>query len=81
MNKDKECLNLSLNELENGVVLIKGFIEDLRHSVMGYMVTSHPDYDSINRILDNLRLVVSWEKEVKVDYGHTHETNDWRPIL
>jgi hypothetical protein len=87
IDKYGEYMDLTLEEMESGIVLIKGFIEDLQHSVMGYMVTSHPDYDSINGILDNLRLLIAeykrdlYEDFVNTTYGHGHETNDWSPTL
>jgi hypothetical protein len=87
IDKHGEYMDLTLEEMESGIVLIKGFIEDLQHSVMGYMVTSHPDYDSINGILNNLRLLVAeykrdlYEDFVNTTYGHGHKTNDWSPTL
>jgi hypothetical protein len=51
------------------------------------MVTSHPDYDSINGILDNIRLLIAeykrdlYEDFVDTTNGKTHNTNDWRPSL
>jgi hypothetical protein len=87
IDKHGEYMDLTLEEMESGIVLIKGFIEDLQHSVMGYMVTSHPDYDSINGILDNLRLLIAeykrdlYEDFVDTTNGKTHETDDWSPLL
>ena len=81
MDKNDESLNLSLNELESGIGLIKGFMEDLERTRFKDSIRTHPDFDKIYNILENLRLVVSWEKEVKVGYGHTHKTDDWRPTL
>jgi len=86
IDKHGEYMDLTLEEMESGIVLIKGFIEDLQHSVMGYMVTSHPDYDSINRILNNLKLLVAeykrdlYEDVVDTTYGHGHKTSDWSPL-
>jgi len=82
IDKHGEYMDLTLEQMESGIVLIKGFIEDLQHSVMGYMVTSHPDYDSINGILNNLRLLVEeYKRDLYDEYGHTHSTNDWSPTL
>jgi hypothetical protein len=87
IDKYGEYMDLTLEEMESGIVLIKGFIEDLQHSVMGYMVTSHPDYDSINGILDNIRLLIAeykrdlYEDDEDTTDGKTHNTNDWRPSL
>jgi len=87
MLPDKEWLKimaieLTLDEMSNGVVLIKGFIEDLQHSVMGYMVTSHPDYNSINGILNSIsELIEEYKRDLYDEYGHTHETSDWSPTL
>ena len=92
MLSDKErleimAIELTLDEMSNGVVLIKGFIEDLQHSVMGYMVTSHPDYNSINGILDSISELIKLYKQDLYDdfvdstYGHGHKTNDWSPTL
>ena len=81
------AIELTLDEMSKGVVLIKGFIDDLQHSVMGYMVTSHPDYNSINGILDSISGLIELYKQDLYDdfvdstYGHSHETNDWRPTL
>lgn len=81
-SKNEEYMDLTLEEMENGIDLIKGFIEDLQYSVMGYMVTSHPDHNNIKNILNNFRLLVGvYQKDLDVSYGHTHETSDWRPTL
>lgn len=77
-SKNEEYMDLTLEEMKSGIDLIKGFIEDLRYSVMGYMVTSHPDYNNINNILNNFRLLVGvYQKDLDDDYGHTHTTSDW----
>ena len=95
MLPDKErleimAIELTLDEMSNGVVLIKGFIDDLQHSVMGYMVTSHPDYNSINGILNSISGLIELYKQdlydddddfVSTTYGHGHKTDDWRPTL
>ena len=94
MLPDKErleimAIELTLDEMSNGVVLIKGFIDDLQPSVMGYMVTSHPDYNSINGILNSISGLIELYKQdlyddddfVSTTYGHGHKTDDWRPTL
>ena len=82
IDKYGEYMDLTLNELESGIGLIKGFMEDLERTRFKDSVRSHPDFNQIYGILDNLRLLVGvYQKDMDDDYGHTHETNDWRPSL
>ena len=82
IDKYGEYMDLTLNELESGIGLIKGFIEDLERTRFKDSVRSHPDFNQIYGILDNLRLLVGvYQKDMDDDYGHTHNTTDWRPSL
>lgn len=81
-NEIGDYMELTLDELESGIGLIKGFMEDLERTRFKDSIRTHPDFDKIYNILDNLRLLVGvYQKDVNDKYGHTHETNDWRPVL
>lgn len=82
IDKYGEYMDLTLDELESGIGLIKGFMEDLERTRFKDSIRTHPDFDKIYGILDNLRLLVGvYQKDINDDYGHTHKTDDWRPTL
>ena len=81
-NEIGDYMELTLDELESGIGLIKGFMEDLERTRFKDSIRTHPDFDKIYGILDNLRLLVGvYQKDINDDYGHTHKTDDWRPTL
>jgi hypothetical protein len=81
-NEIGDYMELTLDELESGIGLIKGFMEDLERTRFKDSLRTHPDFDQIYGILDNLRqLVEEYKMDLDEEYGHTHNTNDWRPTL
>ena len=81
-NEIGDYMELTLDELESGIGLIKGFMEDLERTRFKDSIRTHPDFDKIYDILDNLRkLVEEYKKDLYDEYGHSHETKDWAPIL
>jgi len=81
-NEIGDYMELTLDELESGIGLIKGFMEDLERTRFKDSIRTHPDFDKIYGILDNLRLLVGvYQKDVNNKYGHVHETKDWSPVL
>jgi hypothetical protein len=72
------AMELTLEEIESGIALVRGFVEDIEHTRIGLVITSHPDYSQIYGILDNLReLVKEYRTDLGNEYGHTHDTSDW----
>ena len=81
-NKSEDYMELTLDELESGIGLVKGFMEDLELTRFKDSIRSHPDFGQIYGILDNLRKLVGEHRVGLYEtYGHTHETNDWRSGL
>jgi hypothetical protein len=81
-NEIGDYMELTLDELESGIGLIKGFMEDLERTRFKDSIRTHPDFDKIYGILDNLRqLVEEYKRDLDEEYGHTHETKDWSPVL
>jgi hypothetical protein len=81
-NKSEDYMELTLDELESGIGLVKGFMEDLERTRFKDSIRSHPDFGQIYGILDNLRKLVGEHRVGLYEtYGHTHETNDWRSGL
>lgn len=81
-NEIGDYMELTLDELESGIGLIKGFMEDLERTRFKDSIRTHPDFDQIYGILDNLRqLVEEYKRDLYEEYGHVHETIDWRPTL
>jgi hypothetical protein len=82
IEKNEDYMDLTLDELGNGIGLIKGFMEDLERTRFRDSIRTHPDFDQIYGILDNLRKLVGEHRMGLYEtYGHTHNTNDWRPKL
>lgn len=81
-NEIGDYMELTLDELESGIGLIKGFMEDLERTRFKDSIRTHPDFDKIYGILDNLRKLVGEHRMGLYEtYGHTHKTDDWRPTL
>ena len=82
IDKHGEYMDLTLEEMQSGIGLIKGFMEDLERTRFKDSIRTHPDFDKIYGILDNLRqLVEEYKRDLYDEYGHTHETKDWSPVL
>jgi len=82
IDKHGEYMDLTLEEMQSGIGLIKGFMEDLERTRFKDSIRTHPDFDKIYGILDNLRqLVEEYKRDLYEEYGHVHETIDWRPNL
>ena len=82
IDKHGEYMDLTLEEMQSGIGLIKGFMEDLERTRFKDSIRTHPDFDKIYGILDNLRqLVEEYKRDLYEEYGHVHETDDWRPKL
>ena len=82
IDKHGEYMDLTLEEMQSGIGLIKGFMEDLERTRFRDSIRTHPDFDKIYGILDNLRqLVEEYKRDLYEEYGHVHETDDWRPKL
>lgn len=82
IDKHGEYMDLTLEEMQSGIGLIKGFMEDLERTRFKDSIRTHPDFDKIYGILDNLRqLVEEYKRDLYDEYGHTHKTDDWRPVL
>jgi len=82
IDKHGEYMDLTLEEMQSGIGLIKGFMEDLERTRFKDSIRTHPDFDKIYGILDNLRqLVEEYKRDLYEEYGHVHETIDWRPEL
>lgn len=60
----EEAMDLTLAELEKAIPMIKKFVEDMEYSRIGVVIKDHPDYDFIQRVLDNLRIMVEqWKRD------------------
>lgn len=63
ISKEK-AMDLTLDELEKGIPIVKGFIEDMESSKIGVIIKNHPDFDFIYQILENLRIMVEqWKRD------------------
>jgi hypothetical protein len=60
-------MDLTLDELEKGVEVVKGFIEDMEHTRIGVIIKDYPDFSEIYKILDNLKILVQQWKEDYLD--------------
>lgn len=60
----EEAMDLTLVELEKAIPMIKKFVSDMEHSKIGVIIKDHPDFDFIQRVLDNLRVMVEqWKRD------------------
>ena len=77
LDKHGEYMDLTLEEMQSGIGLIKGFMEDLERTRFKDSIRTHPDFDKIYGILDNLRqLVEEYKRDLYEEFGHVHETID-----
>ena len=77
IDKHGEYMDLTLEEMQSGIGLIKGFMEDLERTRFKDSIRTHPDFDKIYGILDNLRqLVEEYKRDLYEEFGHVHETID-----
>lgn len=77
IDKHGEYMDLTLEEMQSGIGLIKGFMEDLERTRFKDSIRTHPDFDKIYGILDNLRqLVAEYKRDLYEEFGHVHETID-----
>lgn len=87
MLPDKEWLkfmaiDLTLEEMLDGIIFLKESIKDLRNYVEGYTITPHPDYNRIDGILNNISgLIEVYKKKLYGDCEYNPETREWRPIV
>ena len=59
-----EAMDLTLEELEKGIGIIKAFVEDMDKSRIGVIIKDKPDFGQFYNILDNLRnLVEQWKED------------------
>jgi hypothetical protein len=69
-----EAMDLTLEELEKGIGIIKAFVEDMDKSRIGVIIKDKPDFGQFYNILDNLRdLVKEYKRDLYEEYGHTHD--------
>lgn len=60
----EEAMDLTLVELEKAIPMIKKFVKDMEDSKIGVVIKDHPDFDFIQRVLDNLRIMVDqWKRD------------------
>lgn len=63
ISKEK-AMDLTLEELEKGIPILKGFIQDMENSKIGVIIKDHPDFGFIYQILENLRIMVEqWKRD------------------
>lgn len=63
----QEAMDLTLEELEKAIPMIKKFVKDMEDSKIGVVIKDHPDYGFIQKVLDNLRILVEQWKQDYLD--------------